>query len=176
MKISFNKNKTTALTYLLTKIFEWIDKIMNKSGEIRRWVHHKYVMSQIIQKIYALKKNCSYLAVTEIFRLNQRNDELYWWIMKVRASKIWNESNHTKNSFNKKTALTLLLPRMFNWIKEKTNGGDEVRRWVHQKCNDVNHTKLASNFKNCSYLDVTDTESSKKTHDPQYTKSNNNNW
>ena len=109
MKISFNKNKTTALTYLLTKIFEWIDKIMNKSGEIRRWVHHKYVMSQIIQKIYALKKNCSYLAVTEIFRLNQRNDELYWWIMKVRASKIWNESNHTKNSFKKKNCTYLAV-------------------------------------------------------------------
>ena len=48
-------------------------------------------------KMYSIKtNNCSYLAVTQNGRLNQRNNECEWWIMKLIASKIFNESNHTK--------------------------------------------------------------------------------
>ena len=49
--------------------------------------------------------------------------------MNVSASKLWNESNHTKlNSV--KNALTSLLPMMFNLIKEKMNEIDEVLRSI----------------------------------------------
>ena len=46
--------------------------------------------------------------------------------MNLSASKIFNESNHTKIAFDKKTALTLLLPAMFDWINEGMNDSNEV--------------------------------------------------
>ena len=47
--------------------------------------------------------------------------------MKASASKICNKSNHTKISFNfEKTALTLPLVTMFNWINESMNESDAL--------------------------------------------------
>ena len=81
------------------------------------------------------KNNCSYLAVTNNVRLNRQNHEWEWWIMKISASKICNESNHTKISFNRiKTAdLTLLLRTIFDWTNEIMNDKYALWRWVHQK-------------------------------------------
>ena len=41
--------KKTALTLLLPIMFDWIDNAMNDSDEVWRYVHQRYVMSQIIQ-------------------------------------------------------------------------------------------------------------------------------
>ena len=57
---------------------------------------------------------------------NQQNDEWEWWNMKVSVAKICNESNHTKIVFNKKTAPTMLLRRMFDWINKMMNESNKV--------------------------------------------------
>ena len=103
---------------MLPTIFNSIDKAMNDSDEIRRWVHQKYGMSLILRRLYSVKKS-TYLAVTDDIQLNQQNNEWEWWSMKVSISKIWNELNPTKIAFIRKTnALTSLLPTMFDWKDE----------------------------------------------------------
>ena len=97
---------------------------MDVSDAVWRWV----------QTLHSIKKICSYLAVNGNVWWYRRNDEWEWWIIKVGASKIWNEPNHRKFTFDwKTTAPTLLLPIMFNWIDKTMNDIDEVWRWVHQK-------------------------------------------
>ena len=51
----------------------------------------------------------------------------------MSASKIWNESNHTKISSDRKIYLTLLLPIMFDGINKTVNESDEVWRLLHRK-------------------------------------------
>ena len=52
----------------------------------------------------------------------------------MSASKIFNESNRTRFTFNQnKTALTLLLPIIFNLIDETMNGSNAELMWFHQK-------------------------------------------
>ena len=42
-------------TSLSPTILYWINKGMNKSDEVWRWVHPKYVMSWIIRKLHSIK-------------------------------------------------------------------------------------------------------------------------
>ena len=83
-KSTFNIFKT-ALTLLLPKFFTWIDKTINESDEVWRWVHWKYVISQIIWKLHAIvKNNLSYLVVTNDIKLNQQkmneSDTVRSWV------------------------------------------------------------------------------------------------
>ena len=98
-KIEFNRGKIS-LTLILPTMFHWNEKTMNKSDEVWRWVHQKYLISRIIKKLYLIKtNNSSYLAVTEDVCLDQQKDECEWCSMKVSASKIFHESNHTNILF-----------------------------------------------------------------------------
>ena len=47
-------------------------EIINVSDEVWMWEHQKYGMSQIMQKLYSVKKNWYYLAVTDDGRFNWR--------------------------------------------------------------------------------------------------------
>ena len=47
--------KTTALTLLLPIVFDLINNTMNDSDAVWRWVHWKYVMSQIIPKLHSIR-------------------------------------------------------------------------------------------------------------------------
>ena len=69
---NFIQQKTAALTFLLPTIFFWIDKIMNDSDEVWRWLHEKYGMSRIIQNVHSIKNSYSYLAITDNVRLNRK--------------------------------------------------------------------------------------------------------
>ena len=68
---------------------------MQMSDELWMWLHHKYEMDWMVWKLYPIEKKCSHLAVTGNGWLNRQNYGWEWWIMKVSASKICNESNHT---------------------------------------------------------------------------------
>ena len=90
----------------------------------------------------------------------------------MSASKIFNESNRTKFSFDrsKTIALTFLLPTVLNLIEKlwmgvmmldrtnkNMNGSDEVWRWVQQNYVISRFIlKFHLTEKNCSDLDVTD--------------------
>ena len=64
-------------------------------------------------KIAFNKNICSYLAVTDCVQLNWRNDEWEWWSMKVSASKMYNDSNHTNIAFNWEKSDA--LPFCYQW-------------------------------------------------------------
>ena len=59
------------------------------------------------ENVFKKTNNCYYLAVTDDVWLKRQNNEWDWWIMKVSASKICNESNHTKIVFNQNKQLIL---------------------------------------------------------------------
>ena len=132
---------------------------MNVINKLWMLLRIKYVMSKIVQNIYSIKtNNCSYLDFTDGVRLDQQKDEWYWCSMKVSASKMCNESNHTKISFNQNKYLTSLLPTMLGWIDETMNESDALWRWVHQKyeMSQIIQKLLSIKNNHCYYLDVTD--------------------
>ena len=51
-EICIKLKQATALTLLFPPMFDWINKTMNVSDEVWRWVYQNYGMSQIIQKHY----------------------------------------------------------------------------------------------------------------------------
>ena len=55
---------------MLPQMFYFVDKTMNDSDEVWRWVHQKYVMSPIISKLLSIYKYFSYLTVTNNAWLN----------------------------------------------------------------------------------------------------------
>ena len=50
---------------------------MNESNAVLSWVHQKYLMSQIMQKLNSIKNKCTHLAVTNDVQLNRRNNKTY---------------------------------------------------------------------------------------------------
>ena len=109
---------TTDLTSMFPTIVDCIDTKMNDRNEVLRWAYKIYDMIITISKVYSIKNNnCSYLDVTDGGQLNQRNNELEWWIMNVSASKIWNESNHEKIILNWNKQLLLPLCS-WQWLVE----------------------------------------------------------
>ena len=108
---------------------------MNVSDELWMWLHQKYKMSRIVRKLYSIKtNNCSYLAVPNSGRLNQWNNKCEWWSTNVITSKIWYESNHKTIYIQteQNNYLTLLFPKISNWINETMDVIDEVWMWIHQ--------------------------------------------
>ena len=47
--------QTTAITSLLLTMVDWINKTMNASDELWRWVHQNYGMSWILNKLYSIE-------------------------------------------------------------------------------------------------------------------------
>ena len=117
--------KITARTLLLLMLLYWIYVTMNDSDEVWRWVHQKYVIIPIVQKLHSTGKYiCSYLAVANDIWLNWCKNELEWWIMKLSASKICNYSNCTKVSSNQINNCSYLAVTMFfDWVNKKLMKG-----------------------------------------------------
>ena len=86
IKITLNW-KTTALTLMLPMMLDGINVTIYDSDEVWRWVHQKYVMIWIRKKWHSIKKNCSYLAVTDDVLWNQCSNECERWRLKVSTSK-----------------------------------------------------------------------------------------
>ena len=100
-KNCIQSKQTTAFTSLFLAMFDWINKTMNESDEVWRWLHQKYVMVRIVWKLYSFETNkCIYLDVPGNGKLNWQNNEWEWWSMNLSASKLWNESNHKKIVFS----------------------------------------------------------------------------
>ena len=171
----------TSLTSLLPTMFHGIDKTINDSDKLWRWVHQKYRMSQIVLKVHSIgKSNCFYLAVTDNVLLNQQHNEWEWCSMKVLASKIWNDSNHTKLHSIQKTALTFLSQMMFNWMEK------QWMRVICYECECIKNMEWVILYENCiqsrkysltlllwTIFDLI--YKIKETYDLQWTNSNNNN-
>ena len=94
-------------------MFYWIDESINESDEVWRLVHQNYVMSQIKQKLHSIKKTDLTLLFpimydwidkringSDGFQCNQQKYEWDWFSMKVSASKLCDDSNHTKHLSN----------------------------------------------------------------------------
>ena len=122
---------------------------MNVGGDILMWVHRKSGMSQIVQKLYSVKiYKCSYLAVIDNGLLNRGNNECEWWSMNVSASKIWNESNHTKNVFNQNKQMHLPWCDQLWYIKP-------TKQWMwvisyEYEC--IKNMVWVESYKNCIIL------------------------
>ena len=98
-KIAFVRGETARNLLLLT-VFDWINKMMNESDEVWKWVHQKYVIGLIIQKLHSIEEvklvlpfcyqQCLIELTKKLMRVMKYEDE---WI------KICNESIHTKIGF-----------------------------------------------------------------------------
>ena len=61
---------------MLTEMVDLIDEKLNVRNEVWIWVHQKYGMSRIIQKLHSVEtKKITYVAVPEDGRLNWKNNE-----------------------------------------------------------------------------------------------------
>ena len=121
--------KKMALTSLLTTIFYWINETMNVSNEVWMWVHWKYVMSQIIKKLYQFgTNNWTYLAVLK--KCSIESTEKLMWVMKYEGECIKNmECVELYGMFIKLkliNELTLLSPTVFDWTKETMSMSDDL--------------------------------------------------
>ena len=108
---------------------------MNVSDEVWMWLHWKYGMIIIIQKLYQIKTDtCSYLDIINDVILNSWNNGCKRWHMNLSALEICNESNCTEIclKLEQATSLTLLFPTIFDWINKTMDVSDEVWRWVFQ--------------------------------------------
>ena len=154
---------------------------MNGSDKLWRQVQQNDVISRILQKLQPVRKN-SYFAVTDYVLLNWQNDEWELCSMKVSASRVCKESNHTKITFIWKRKLLLPCCYQLCPIAPTKNEWE----WCSMKvsapkiCHELIHTKIEFNKKyKCSYLAVPDDVwynwQNNKTYDLQYTNSNNNN-
>ena len=122
------------------------------------WLHQKYGMSWIVNKLYSMKtNNLSYSSVPENGWSNRKKNECEWWSMNVSALKIWNESNHTFfYSVETNNCSYLAVPDDGRLNRQKTNMSDEVWMWLHQT---YGMSQIIRNFhlietNNCSYLSV----------------------
>ena len=62
------QQKTAAPTLMLPTMLNWIEKTMNENEEVWRWVHLKYGMSRIMQKLLSIgEKNALSLLLPTIF-------------------------------------------------------------------------------------------------------------
>ena len=124
-----------ALTSLFTTMINWIIKTENVSDEVWMWVHQKYGIIGILQKLYSIEtKKCSYIAFPDYGILNRQNNECNWCSMNVSAPKVWNESDRKIVWFDQNKQS--LLPHCSGWWligSKKINLSDEVWMWVHQK-------------------------------------------
>ena len=105
---------------------------MNESDEVLRWVHQKYWISWIIQKMHTIKKKSLKFMLPTVFgwidEIMNDSDEVWRWVhQKYGMSRII-QALHLK-----KTTITFLLLAILYWIHETMNKGDEVWRWVNQK-------------------------------------------
>ena len=138
---NYIKLKTSSLTLLLPIMLNRINKTMNDSDEVLRWVHQKYGMSQIIRKFHPIEKCilpcCYQLCLTELTKQLMR-------VMKYEGdcteNMEWVEL-YENTSDRKKTDLTLLLLMMFDLMDETMNDSDEMWRWVHYKYGMIRNVK-----------------------------------
>ena len=56
---TFIQQQQKVFYLMLLTMFNWIIKIMNYSDEVWSWLHQKYLMSRIIQKLHAIREKPS---------------------------------------------------------------------------------------------------------------------
>ena len=112
-EIAINKG-TAGITLLLLTMFYWINKRINESDEVWRWVNLKYGMSWIIQKLHSTKK---------ITSLTSLLLTMFNW-----TGKTVNESDEVWRWLHRKYGMSRII-RILHSIKNQL-----ILPWYYQRC------------------------------------------